>query len=153
MLPGISATVTPRCGTEPPRALPRSTTAPPGPQAQKQAYVDLLAKARLQALMDSGPAAREGAGARPATSPGGRKYTVRNYVSGGVLLVQQYEIEGMGHAWPGGNAAYPFADPEGPDGSTFMWDFFKQHSRCAAPHPGDLSGTDSRGVSHPRKER
>ncbi|RKH16519.1 PHB depolymerase esterase [Corallococcus sp. CA047B] len=64
-----------------------------------------------------------------ATSPGGRKYTVRNYVTGGMLLVQQYEIEGMGHAWPGGNSAYPFADPAGPDGTTIMWDFFKQHSR------------------------
>ncbi|RKH04832.1 PHB depolymerase esterase [Corallococcus sp. CA053C] len=64
-----------------------------------------------------------------ATSPGGRGYTVRDYVSGGVLRVQQYEIQGMGHAWPGGDPAFPFADPAGPDGTTLMWDFFKQHSR------------------------
>ncbi|WP_171811406.1 extracellular catalytic domain type 1 short-chain-length polyhydroxyalkanoate depolymerase [Corallococcus exiguus] len=64
-----------------------------------------------------------------AVSPGGRKYTVRDYVSNGVLLVQHIEIQGMGHAWPGGDGAFPFADPAGPDGTTIMWDFFKQHSR------------------------
>nr|APZ78831.1 PHB depolymerase esterase [Stigmatella aurantiaca Sg a15] len=63
------------------------------------------------------------------TSPGGRAYTVREYVTGGVMLVQQYELKGMGHAWPGGDAAFPFADPSGPDGTAFMWDFFKQHAR------------------------
>ncbi|MDY7229353.1 alpha/beta hydrolase family esterase [Hyalangium rubrum] len=61
--------------------------------------------------------------------PGGRNYIVKDYVYGGKLLVQQYEIHGMDHAWPGGDAAYPFADPSGPDATTIMWDFLKQHSR------------------------
>jgi poly(hydroxyalkanoate) depolymerase family esterase len=62
-------------------------------------------------------------------SPGGRKYTVRDYFTNGVLLVQHVEIQGMGHAWPGGDAAYPFADAAGPDGTTLMWEFFEQHVR------------------------
>ncbi|ATB28859.1 extracellular catalytic domain type 1 short-chain-length polyhydroxyalkanoate depolymerase [Melittangium boletus] len=61
--------------------------------------------------------------------PGGRAYTVKDYVYGGRLLVQQYELHGMDHAWPGGDDSYLFADPSGPDGTSIMWDFFKQHSR------------------------
>ncbi|MBJ6765485.1 PHB depolymerase family esterase [Myxococcaceae bacterium JPH2] len=64
-----------------------------------------------------------------ATSPGGRSYTVREYVSGGALLVEQVVIDGMGHAWPGGDPAFPFADPEGPDGTAIMWDFFQRQVR------------------------
>ncbi|MCP3104000.1 PHB depolymerase family esterase [Myxococcus sp. K15C18031901] len=60
--------------------------------------------------------------------PGGRTYTVKDYVYGGELVAQKYEIQGMDHAWPGGDASYPFADPSGPDATTFMWDFFKQHT-------------------------
>ncbi|PTL83698.1 PHB depolymerase family esterase [Vitiosangium sp. GDMCC 1.1324] len=61
--------------------------------------------------------------------PGGRSYTVKDYVYGGRLLVQKYEMQGMGHAWPGGDPSYLFADPSGPDATTLMWDFFKQHTR------------------------
>ncbi|OJH39799.1 extracellular catalytic domain type 1 short-chain-length polyhydroxyalkanoate depolymerase [Cystobacter ferrugineus] len=61
--------------------------------------------------------------------PGGRRYTVKDYVYGGRLLVQKYELQGMGHAWPGGDPSYLFSDPSGPDATTFMWDFFKQHTR------------------------
>ncbi|OJT21984.1 PHB depolymerase esterase [Archangium sp. Cb G35] len=61
--------------------------------------------------------------------PEGRGYIVKNYEYGGRLLVQKYEIQGMDHAWPGGDASYPFADPSGPDATTIMWDFFAQHAR------------------------
>lgn len=65
---------------------------------------------------------------RTLSVPGGRTYVVKDYVYGGELVAQKYEIRGMDHAWPGGNASYPFADPSGPDATTFMWDFFKQHA-------------------------
>ncbi len=61
--------------------------------------------------------------------PGGRSYTVKDYVYGGALLVQKYEIHGMDHSWPGGDDSYLFADPSGPDATTIMWDFLKQHTR------------------------
>ncbi|QSQ19044.1 PHB depolymerase family esterase [Pyxidicoccus parkwayensis] len=60
--------------------------------------------------------------------PGGRSYTVKDYVYGGELLARHFVIQGMGHAWPGGDSRYPFADPSGPDATTFMWDFFRQHA-------------------------
>ncbi|WP_141327377.1 PHB depolymerase family esterase [Myxococcus sp. AB025B] len=59
---------------------------------------------------------------------GGRDYTVKNYVYGGELVGQKLEVRGMDHAWPGGDSRYPFADPSGPDATTLMWDFFKQHA-------------------------
>jgi poly(hydroxyalkanoate) depolymerase family esterase len=60
---------------------------------------------------------------------GGRSYTVKDYVYGGRLLLQKYEIQGMDHSWSGGDDAYLFADPTGPDATRIMWDFFKQHTR------------------------
>jgi poly(hydroxyalkanoate) depolymerase family esterase len=63
-----------------------------------------------------------------ASVPGGRTYTVKDYVYGGELLARHFEVRGMGHAWPGGDSRYPFADPSGPDATTFMWDFFRQHA-------------------------
>lgn len=44
-----------------------------------------------------------------ASVPGGRTYTVTDSVYGGALLARHYSIRGMGHAWPGGDARYPFA--------------------------------------------
>ncbi|WP_338872886.1 extracellular catalytic domain type 1 short-chain-length polyhydroxyalkanoate depolymerase [Myxococcus stipitatus] len=65
---------------------------------------------------------------RVVTVPGGRSYTVKDYVHAGEWVARKYEIHGMDHAWPGGDSRYPFADPSGPDATTFMWDFFKQHA-------------------------
>lgn len=61
--------------------------------------------------------------------PGGRSYTVRDYRYGNRLLARYYTINGMGHAWSGGDGAYPFTDPQGPDASTLTWVFLKQFTR------------------------
>ena len=53
----------------------------------------------------------------------------KDYEYGGRLLVQKYEIQGMAHAWPGGDDSYLFADPSGPDVTTLMWGFFARHAR------------------------
>ncbi len=64
--------------------------------------------------------------------PGGLCYTVENYHYAGQTLVQKYTVIGMGHAYSGGNSAYLFAEPEGPDTTTIMWDFFKTKTRGSA---------------------
>ena len=64
-----------------------------------------------------------------AVAPGGLRYTVRDYVYNGELLLQYYFVEGMGHAWPGGDPKFSFAEPKGPDATTLMWQFLKQHKR------------------------
>lgn len=61
--------------------------------------------------------------------PGGRTYTVKDYTYGGRLLARHYLINGMGHAWSGGDPAFPFADAAGPDASALSWVFLKDKVR------------------------
>ncbi len=42
----------------------------------------------------------------------------------GVVSVRQIEVQGMAHAWSGGSARAPYMDPNGPDASSMMVDFF-----------------------------
>lgn len=60
---------------------------------------------------------------------GGFSYNVYNYNYAGKNLLKKYIVNGMGHAWSGGNDAYSYNDSRGPNASQLMWDFFKQHSR------------------------
>ncbi len=43
------------------------------------------------------------------------------------------EIEGLGHAWSGGDGGVAFSAPEGPDASLMMWTFFSRHRRLPVP--------------------
>lgn len=64
-----------------------------------------------------------------ASVAGGRSYTVDVYNYGGRDLIKHYKINGMGHAWSGGNGSYSFTDGSGPNSSQIMWDFFKNFTR------------------------
>ena len=59
----------------------------------------------------------------------GRACTVREYVRGGRLYLRSYLIEGLGHAWSGGDPAYPFNDGTGPRASELIWDFVSRYQR------------------------
>jgi poly(hydroxyalkanoate) depolymerase family esterase len=61
---------------------------------------------------------------------GGRGYT-RTWFHGsdGRPLVERVVVDGMGHAWSGGDPRGSYTDPEGPDASAMMWAFFKAHRR------------------------
>jgi poly(hydroxyalkanoate) depolymerase family esterase len=56
-------------------------------------------------------------------------FTVTTYASGGRPLIEYYKVEKLGHAWSGGKDDLMFSDAKGPDASSAMWNFFKQHSR------------------------
>jgi poly(hydroxyalkanoate) depolymerase family esterase len=66
---------------------------------------------------------------RTGTVPGGRSYLVREYIAGGRTLIREYRIEGMGHAWSGGDPSRPYTDRFGPDASALIWEFFSRHTR------------------------
>lgn len=66
---------------------------------------------------------------RTETVPGGRGYAVREYAYGGRTLIREYRVEGMGHAWSGGDESQPYNDRSGPDASALIWEFFSQHAR------------------------
>ena len=42
------------------------------------------------------------------------------------------EIEGLGHAWSGGDDAQAFGDGQGPDASRMLWTFCERQFRTAA---------------------
>jgi poly(hydroxyalkanoate) depolymerase family esterase len=61
---------------------------------------------------------------------GGRSYTLRHYKDGhGHELAQYWMVHGMEHAWSGGDATQPYADPAGPDATAAMYDFFMDHAK------------------------
>jgi poly(hydroxyalkanoate) depolymerase family esterase len=60
--------------------------------------------------------------------PDGRTFTHYTYKdSTGATVLEKYMIDGMGHAWSGGNSAGSYTDPKGPDSSEITWQFFKNH--------------------------
>jgi poly(hydroxyalkanoate) depolymerase family esterase len=78
------------------------------------------------ALNDSVPG--ESSNLAHGTSAGGRAYTVRSYVNrGGGALGEYWVVHGMAHAWSGGDASQPYADPSGPDETASMYAFFASH--------------------------
>jgi len=60
---------------------------------------------------------------------GGHAFTWIDYGSGKTTLIRYYVVEGMGHAWSGGDATFSWADTKGPDETAIMWDFVKQFRR------------------------
>lgn len=61
--------------------------------------------------------------------PGGRSYRQDDYVYHGRALLRFISIEGLGHAWSGGDAAYPFNDAMPPEASKLVWDFLSGFER------------------------
>ncbi|MGD6875071.1 extracellular catalytic domain type 1 short-chain-length polyhydroxyalkanoate depolymerase [Bacillus infantis] len=57
--------------------------------------------------------------------PGGKSYTVSHYKAGdGRVWMKKVAVQSMGHAWSGGNVQGSYTDPQGPDASLMMWEFF-----------------------------
>lgn len=68
--------------------------------------------------------------AKEGRSPSGRRFTQQISANpAGVALIEQWTIEGSGHAWSGGDAAGSYTDPSGPEASREMLRFFLTHQR------------------------
>lgn len=60
------------------------------------------------------------------TGSGGHGYIRRQYSDQtGSLVMEEWRVRGLKHAWPGSPVAAPYADPAGPDAAREMWRFFK----------------------------
>ena len=63
------------------------------------------------------------------SAPGGLAYTWNDYGFGTTTLIRHYVVTHMGHAWSGGDPAYPYAEARGPDQTALMWSFFEKYRR------------------------
>ena len=62
--------------------------------------------------------------------PGGRTFTRLVFrADSGTTLIDEYLVDGAGHAYPGGCGCDVFGDPAGPDASALQWEFFLAHPR------------------------
>jgi poly(hydroxyalkanoate) depolymerase family esterase len=61
---------------------------------------------------------------------GGRRCSVQEWGRGGRVLVRLCIIEGLAHAWSGGDATLPFNDAAGPDASQMIWNFVAPFRRA-----------------------
>jgi poly(hydroxyalkanoate) depolymerase family esterase len=65
--------------------------------------------------------------------PGGYAYTAYTWKDSKGDEVQAYwKIHGLGHAWSGGSPAGSHTDPQGPNASEAMYQFFMHHPRAGA---------------------
>ena len=60
---------------------------------------------------------------------GGRAVLQRDFAIGATLLVRSLVVEGLGHAWSGGDPRQPFNDAAGPDASRIILEFLLRHRR------------------------
>jgi poly(hydroxyalkanoate) depolymerase family esterase len=58
-----------------------------------------------------------------------RAYRQRDYLHRKRILLRKIIVEGMGHAWSGGDDRHPFNDGAGPDASRLIWDFVSMFRR------------------------
>jgi hypothetical protein len=58
---------------------------------------------------------------------GGRTYRQQDYTQQGRIVLRKVLVEGLGHAWSGGDARYEFNHARGPDASRLILDFVTQY--------------------------
>lgn len=67
-------------------------------------------------------------------------YEIREFRRGDALVLKKVLIYGLGHAWSGGDAEYPFNDPGGPDASRMIWEFFSYFQRIEVKQAAEVAG-------------
>jgi len=75
-----------------------------------------------------------GAGALAASAElcigAGRSYRQQDYTRQGSILLRRILIDGLGHAWSGGDSQFEFNDSQGPDASRLVMEFVMQYQRA-----------------------
>lgn len=82
----------------------------------------------------------------PGQVPGGHAYTTYTFADSktGVTYIKYITVNGMAHAWSGGSSSGTYTDPEGPDASLIMIEFFLGNNTNGTT---SSSSSSSSGVS------
>jgi poly(3-hydroxybutyrate) depolymerase len=84
---------------------------------------------------DSIDAIADGTEAMPA-GPDRHAYTVHDYRDAtGNLVLRKVLVDGLAHAWSGGDPDGSYTDALGPEASRLMWEFFKGRTRSGPEVP------------------
>jgi poly(hydroxyalkanoate) depolymerase family esterase len=60
----------------------------------------------------------------------GRAYLTQQMTLGDTLLLRTIRVEGLAHAWSGGDPRHEYFDPVGPDATRLILEFLLPHSPC-----------------------
>ena len=63
----------------------------------------------------------------------GRRYRQRDYGRSDQVLLRSISVDGLGHAWSGGDERHHFNDAAQPDASHLIWDFVSRFRRPTPP--------------------
>jgi poly(3-hydroxybutyrate) depolymerase len=67
---------------------------------------------------------------------GGRSYRQQDYSQRGRIVLCKVLVEGLSHAWSGGDPRYEFNEAGGPDATRLILDFVRQYGRRTAWESG-----------------
>jgi poly(hydroxyalkanoate) depolymerase family esterase len=96
--------------------------------------------ARLNGLVDAEGARRSGE-IREERKAG---VVTRDHVKSGRRVVRLCRVQGLGHAWSGGDDAVPFHSSKGPDASALAWEFLRYQRRQGAAEPLEVAPVAAR---------
>jgi poly(3-hydroxybutyrate) depolymerase len=96
----------------------------------------IVEQARALAEMEGAPARPLEPGPERRAAGSGLAYRRRDYTRNGRIVVRKIIVEGLGHAWSGGDGRHPHNDPRGPDASRLVWEFLREFRR----EPGKQRG-------------
>jgi poly(hydroxyalkanoate) depolymerase family esterase len=63
------------------------------------------------------------------TTADGRQVTTSEWTNGSRLVARHVLVDGLGHAWSGGDAKYPYHDAHGPDATALLGAFVRSAPR------------------------
>jgi len=96
------------------------------PRNAEQIIQQLRAFAELADI----PSAKLVASEEKRVTGAGRAYRQQDYLRKDRVLLRNVVVEGLGHAWSGGDARHRFNDAAGPSASQLIWDFVSGFRRA-----------------------
>ena len=90
----------------------------------------IVEQVRMLAEEDGAPSRPLVETAERRVSGSGRAYRLQDYEQDGRIVLRKIIVEGLGHAWSGGDERHRFNDPQGPDASRIIWEFVSEFRRA-----------------------